>query len=32
VNVYKMAQETAKRARINIWKMGDPGDSDDDNY
>jgi len=27
---YKDAQETAKRARIQMWRMGDPGDSEDD--
>jgi endonuclease YncB( thermonuclease family) len=29
---WKDAQEKAKRARVNMWKMGDPGDSEDERW
>lgn len=32
IKTWKEAQEKAKRARINMWKMGDPGDSEDERY
>lgn len=30
IKTWKDAQEKAKRARVNMWRMGDPGDSDEE--
>jgi endonuclease YncB( thermonuclease family) len=32
IKTWKDAQEKAKRARVNMWRQGDPGDSEDEAY